>query len=153
MINGEGWHVVPHLGRLGAAIKAFPITKTFEDVFGLPYVRYDLDIFSAGMYAMEFVFMARNPVVKGGRMRVRYSINGGDMNVIDSVGEDYRTEWQCEAWNKGVMTGVHRVLTAVNFKRGSNILRVYPFDPNVVLEKIVIWPFEKKLPYSYLGPE
>ncbi|MBR5968555.1 MAG: glycosyl hydrolase 115 family protein [Lachnospiraceae bacterium] len=153
MINGEGWHAVPHLGRLGAAIKAFPITKTFEDVFGLPYVRYDLDIFSAGMYAMEFVFMARNPVVKGGRMRIRYSINGGDMNVIDSVGEDYRTEWQCEAWNKGVMTGVHRVLTAANFKRGSNILRIYPFDPNVVLEKIVIWPFEKKLPYSYLGPE
>ena len=153
LMNGEGWQVIPHLGRLGDAIKAFPATKTFDDVYGLPYVRYDIDIFNAGSYALEFVFMARNPVIKGGRLRARYSVNGGDMCIIDSIGDDYYTDWKCKVWNEGVMSGVHRVLSAASFKRGVNKLRVFPFDPNVILEKIVIWPFDKKMPYSYLGPE
>ena len=49
------------------------------------------------------------------------------------------------------MTGIHIVTAGAEFVEGKNSIRVYPFDPNAVLERIVIYPANKKLPDSYLG--
>lgn len=151
MVDNRGWRVIKHLGRLGNAIKAYPVNITFDDEECLPYVQYDIDALPAGEYNMEFVFMARNPVVKGGPLRVRYSVNDSAKCVLDTIGPNYFTEWPCGMWNRGVMTGIHTVTAGAEFVEGKNSIRVYPFDPNAVLERIVIYPANKKLPNSYLG--
>ena len=151
LIQGEGWRVIQHLGRLGNAIKAYPITKTFTEEQELPYVQYDMGVEKGGAYTLEFVFMARNPVVKGAPMRAKYSVNHGDMCTLEILGKDYFTEWRCKTWNEGVMTGIHTVETVAAFVPGKNFIRVYPCDPNVILERIVIYPSEVHLPKTYLG--
>lgn len=151
LVQGDGWRVITHLGRLGNAIKAYPINKTFALSQELPYVQYDMGVEKGGAYTIEFVFMARNPVVKGAPMRARYSVNNGDLCTLDILGPDYFTEWRCKNWNEGVMTGVHTVETVAAFVPGKNFIRLYPFDPNVILERIVIYPSEVHLPRTYLG--
>ena len=150
--SGEGWRSLQHLGRLGDAIKAYPVNKTFSSTEELPYVQYDFDVASSGSYTAQFVFMARNPVVKGGPIRIRCSVNGGTPFIVSAIGNNYYTEWMCECWNEGVMTGVHTSEATISLTEGRNSIRVYPFDPNAILERIIMFPKGKVLKKSYLGP-
>ncbi len=151
-VSGEGFKVIPHLGRLGAAIKAYPVNKVFEDEKNLPAAEALINVKETGDYVAEFVFMARNPVVKGDPLRVRYSVNDGDKKVLNTLGEGFFTEWMCSMWGQGVLTGVHPMEVNLNLNEGCNTLKVYPYDPNAVLERIVIRPASLKMPESYLGP-
>ena len=48
---------------------------------------------------------------------------------------------------------IHTAEARFCFEAGVHTLTVSPLEPGVVLEKLVLSPWETALPASYLGPE
>lgn len=142
---------IRRLGRMGDAIKAFPVTVTFEDEEA-PYVRYDFVAETTGEYTAEFSLSPRNPRERGGHIRFLVRMNDGEKQRIETVPPDYFTEWRCNAWNRGVMDNIRTVTCRLPVAKGENSLFFYAKDPGIVLERIVLHPAAQELPQTYLGP-
>lgn len=151
-VEGQGFAVIDRLGRMGAAVKAFPVTKSWVGEKEVPYLKYTFAAACGGEYKAQFYLAPRNPVEKGERMRLVFSVNGGEKKIVDTVPEVYYTEFSCKAWNRGVMNNIRIMEDAVWLHEGVNDLFFYAADPGIVLERIVLYPAETKLPESYLGP-
>ncbi len=151
-IGDEGFEVIAHLGRMGSAIKAFPVTKSWIDIIDAPYLRYTFAAQNAGDYIVRFYLLPRNPVEKGKRMCLSFSVNGECRKVLDTVSNSFHTDCTCEEWNQGVLDNIRVAESVVPVKRGENQLYFYAADPGIVLERIVLYPENTMLPESYLGP-
>ncbi len=151
-VNGEGFAVIRHLGRMGSAVKAFPVTKSWIDEADAPYLRYSFAAENEADYIIRFYLLPRNPVEKGARMRLSFSVNGERRKKLDTVSEAFRADWACEEWSRGVLDNIRIVESVVPVKKGENQLYFYASDPGIVLERIVLYPENAKLPESYLGP-
>ncbi|GFI23505.1 hypothetical protein IMSAGC011_02294 [Lachnospiraceae bacterium] len=151
-IGEEGFAVIAHLGRMGSAVKAFPVTKSWTDTVNAPYLRYTFAAKNTADYNVRFYLLPRNPVEKGARMCLAFSVNGGQKKIIDTVSNSFHTDCTCEEWNCGVLDNIRIVESVVSVNKGENELYFYAADPGIVLERIVLYPQNTKLPESYLGP-
>ncbi len=151
-VGGEGFQVLAHLGRMGAAVKAFPVTKSWRDAKEAPYLRYMFVAQQTADYAVQFYLSARNPVEKGARMCLAFSVNEAPSSVLDTVSDSFHTDGACEEWSRGVLDNIRIVETVVSVKKGENQLYFYAADPGIVLERIILHPANTVLPQSYLGP-
>ncbi len=152
-VDGKGFQAIDYLGREGAAIKAFPAMEYYENPKTAPYVKYTFMAKQTGTYKLDLHILARNPVVKGGRMRFAVSVNDGAPQEVYSVSEQYYTEWFHKEWADGVLNHVRVVTTEVAIREGKNDIYVYAGEPGVILEKLVVYPADTELPESYFGPE
>jgi len=152
-VEGMGWHVVPRLGRDGNAIKAFPITKNWENENNRPYVQYNFVLSQEQEYIVSFYLSPRNPMIKGGTIKSCFSINDNEPELFDTIPVDYYAEWINDEWSYGVTNNIRKVNITVSFSQGLNSLKFYAVDPNVILEKIVIYPENKPLPAMHLAPQ
>lgn len=152
-VDGKGFLTIDYLGREGAAVKAFPTMENYPEVDTAPYVKYCFIAGQTGTYKLDLHVLARNPVVKGGRMRFGVSVNNGALQEVCAVSERYYTEWFDKEWSSGVLNHARLVTTEVAVTEGKNDIYVYAGDPGVILEKLVLYPAETKLPESYFGPE
>lgn len=152
-IDGQGFQVIEHLGREGAAIKAFPSMKSYRKVQNVPYVRYSMLAEEAGTYILQLSLLTRNPSVKGGGMRFAISVNDGKPVEMSAVSANYYTEWFHKEWADGVLNHARNVETEVSLEKGRNDIFVYAGDPGVIIEKIILFEKDRILPISYLGPE
>ena len=85
-------------------------------------------------------------------MRFAFSVNGERRKILDTVSDSFRADCACEEWNRGVLDNIRIVESVVPVKKGENQLYFYASDPGIVLERIVLYPENTKLPESYLGP-
>lgn len=151
-VDGKGFRVVSHLGREGAAVKAFPQTEVWPEAKKASYLRYDLLVGRTGAYCLELYLLARNPAERGGRMRFAVSVNDGAVQELCAVSEQYYTEWFCREWSDGVLRHGRTVKTEVVLHRGENRIYVYAGEPGVAFEKLAVYPADTVWPQSYLGP-
>ena len=149
----EGWRSIKYLGRMGSAIKCYPVTEDFRGNEKAPYVRYDIVTCSAGTYNIEVDVLARNPVVMGDDMFLYISANDGAKQTLNAVVSDYYAAHTCPHWCDGVLDGVRRICGKLKLNEGKNSIYVYAGSPNVSFDKIVLWNESRELPYSYLGPQ
>lgn len=151
-VGDEGFEVIAYLGRMGSAVKAFPVTKSWIDAADAPYLRYTFAAENAADYIIRFYLLPRNPVEKGARMCLAYAINGERRKILDTISDSFHTDCTCEEWNRGVLDNIRVVESVISVKKGENQLYFYAADPGIVLERIVLYPEYTKLPESYLGP-
>jgi len=151
-VGDAGFAVIAHLGRMGSAVKAFPVTKSWIDVPDAPYLRYTFAAENTADYMVQFYLLPRNPVEKGKRMRLAFSINGENRKILDTVSDSFRADCACGEWNRGVLDNIRVIETTVPVQKGENQLYFYAADPGIVLERIVLYPANTRLPESYLGP-
>lgn len=151
-VGDAGFAVIAHLGRMGSAVKAFPVTKSWIDVPDAPYLRYTFAAENMADYMVRFYLLPRNPVEKGKRMRLAFSINGENRKILDIVSDSFRADCACGEWNRGVLDNIRVIETTVPVQKGENQLYFYAADPGIVLERIVLYPANTRLPESYLGP-
>lgn len=151
-VGGEGFAVITHLGRMGSAVKSFPVTKSWTDVVDAPYLRYTFVAENSTDYIIQFYLLPRNPVEKGARMRIAFSINETYRKVLDTISDSFHADCTCEEWNRGVLNNIRVIESVVSVKKGENQLYFYATDPGIVLERIVLYSKNTKLPESYLGP-
>ena len=151
--TGEGgWQVIPRLGRTSDALKAFPVTKNWEGEKERPYVEYSFQAKREGDYLLRFYLAPRNPLVKGGTMRGAFCINEGELRRFDAVNSGYFAEWQNTQWSSGVTSHIRLIEQNVKLKKDVNTLRFYAADPNIILEKIVLYRTDLPLRETYLAP-
>lgn len=149
-VYGSHFEVLPDYGKTDSAVKAYPVTISYENGKGAPYVEYTFVPKKSGVYAFNFYLNPSNPAYKDNKLQFIVEINGKKLlkDVVDSnfaVG-DHQEPWGTDVTNNIRISTVYEVC-----KDGLNVLRLYPVTPNVVLEKIVIHDAEYKLPESYLG--
>lgn len=151
-VGDEGFAVIAHLGRMGSAVKAFPVTKSWTNAVDAPYLKYTFAAENEADYIIRFYLLPRNPVEKGKRMRLAFSVNGGKKKILDTISEAFRADCACEEWNRGVLDNIRVIETAIPVKKGENNLYFYAADPGIALERIVLYSEKMVLPESYLGP-
>lgn len=151
-VNGNGWQVIPRLGRTSDAIKSFPVTKNWEMEKDRPYVEYCFQAKYEGGYLLCFYIAPRNPMIKRGTMRGSFCINDGEIRWFDAVDSEYFAEWQNETWSYGVTNHVRIVKEEVILKKGVNTLKFYAADPNIVLENIVMFREDRPMRVTHLAP-
>lgn len=151
-LDGAEWKLLPDLGRMGPALRSFPIGQEWPQNRAAPFVVYGFRTKQAGDYTIEFHLSSRNPGVKGHPDQLRYSVNTSGIQSLETVSKSFYTEWHHEAWNKGVMNNIRTVSTQAPLCEGDNTLTLYASGPGVILEKIVLYPAGTALPASYMGP-
>lgn len=151
-VDGKGWKEVSRLGRTSDAIKSFPVTVNWEREKERPYVEYSFAAMHEGDYLLRFYTAPRNPMVKGGTVRGAYNVNNCDLQWFDAVESGYFAEWQNETWSYGVTNHIRLIEEKVMLKKGVNTLRFFAADPNIILEKIVLYRMDKPMRNTYLAP-
>jgi len=151
-INGMGWRIVPRLGRTSDAIKSFPVTKNWIQEKKRPYVEYYFIVREAGSYFLSFFLSPRNPGRKGGELKGAYKINDDEIVLFDTVSNDYFTEWHHKEWSYGVTNNIRMIKEKITLKEGLNTLQFYAGDPNIILEKILIYKQDRPVKITYLAP-
>ena len=144
--------MIPRLGRTSDALKAFPVTKNWEGEKERPYVEYSFLARREGDYLLRFYLAPRNPLVKGGTMRGAFCINEEELRCFDAINSGYFAEWQNTQWSSGVTSHIRLIEQNVKLKKDVNTLRFYAADPNIRLEKIVLYRTDLPRRETYLAP-
>lgn len=153
------WVAIDHLSRLDRpALKVLPSTASLLDADGnftaddIPYVEYSFVTDKEGEWDMELWLSCRNPVAIDAKMRYAYSINGDETKVVSTISETYKARY-CREWNKEILDVLRISKTDVKVKNGVNTLKIFGGDPNVIIQKIVLYPKGKMPAKTYTGPK
>ncbi|MGN0505383.1 MAG: glycosyl hydrolase 115 family protein [Lachnospiraceae bacterium] len=147
-----GFAVLEPYGRLGSAIKVFPVTADFYEKENRPYVEYEFVTESEGTYHIQFHMAATTPVVYERKQYIGFSVNEGDVQLVNTVQDETKQFFLSPQWSKEAYDNVKITESKVVCEKGRNRLRFYGMSPAIVLEKIVLWPEGSALLPSYLGP-
>ena len=148
----EGFRIIKHLGRMGDAVKCFPVTKDYRNDPQAPYLRYDVIASEDGIYNIEVDILSRNPVVTGDDMILYVSAGETDKVALNAVEDDFYAGHTCPQWCEGVLDNVRRITSKLELRKGKNSICIQAGSPNVSFDKLILWREEIDLPYSYLGP-
>ncbi len=158
--KNAGWKNVDHLSRLDTpAMKVFPADSRFIDLEtdryisdGAPYMEYKFAAKKAGKYELSMYLSNRNPVAIYAKLRLGVGVNGSEPEVIYTVPKGYKPGMHGSSkWGEEVLAKIRIVNTAITVNEGVNTLRIYGGDPNIILEKLVIYPEGKEPPKTYFG--
>jgi len=149
---GVGWNVIPHLGRSGDSVSAFPTTATSIEpsriLSDAPALQYDLHLFTAGDVRVICYLVPTHPLHTG--RGLRFAI-GFDNQTPKVVTVRAGMEVPSSEWSQNVLNATTLSSTTLNVQAaGSHVLKLYMMDPGVVVDKIVI--DAGGLRPSYLGP-
>lgn len=151
-VEEGGFALLEPYGRLGSAIKVFPVTADFLEKENRPFVEYVFEAASQGNYHIQFHMAATTPVVFERKQYIGFAMNEGAIQIVNTVVEEDKPFFISAQWSKEAHDNVKITECMVVCRQGLNKLRFYGMSPAIVLEKIILWQEGKKLPASYLGP-
>ncbi|MCQ2505599.1 MAG: glycosyl hydrolase 115 family protein [Lachnospiraceae bacterium] len=128
---------INYLGREGKAVKAFPVTKTWN-VENAPRLSYEFVTEADGEYLFKTYLIPRNPVVKGGKMQFGIDIKGEKTHILDAVSANYYTEHHNPEWSMGVLKNLRVVEFSVRLTKGKHEFDFFVLDPGVIVEKFEV---------------
>ncbi len=144
-VNGNGWELIPNLGRTGSAMASYPKEPTQQEISeNNPYLAYDFHSFSSKEAELEFYFSPTLDFRNQGGLEFAYSIDDGEPQVINM---HEQTE---DKWDTSVANNITKVSTMIDLQPGNHTLKVYALETGIVLQKILIKTGEDR--GSYLGP-
>ncbi len=151
------WVAIDHLSKIDTpALKVLPSTCAFlkdEDEFNtadVPYLEYSFITENAGEWEAQIYLSARNPVAIDAKMRLGLSVNDGETAIVSTIPAHYKAR-NCREWNEDVLNVVRSCKAPITTQNGLNKLKIFGGDPNVIVEKIVVYPKGKAPAKTYLG--
>jgi len=152
--GGAAFRLLPGYGRSGSAMKVHPATAAFLPGEDAPALTYRFLAEKAGDYACELWLTPTSPVRPGAAMRC--TLTGPDCvsQIVTCVPADYRPgENSDPRWCAAMVDHIRKVKASIRCEKGLNEITVGALDPNLSLERILIYPEAHRLPKSYLGPQ
>ena len=149
--KGEFKVLAPY-GRSGSAIKAFPATMDFVGEKRRPSVEYRFFAAEAAEYELTFELAPSTPVTFKPEQFLGYSLNGGRIQIVNTVKEPDRPFFLSAQWAQEALGNVKKVTVPVRCAKGENALLFYGMSPGIVLERILLVRKGIEIPKSYLGP-
>lgn len=140
-------------GKSGNAMKVFPTTATFGEHEDKPSLTYRFLIEESGEYIIEVRTAPTNPVVKN--QGIHYTITTKDekQQIVVHVANDFRAGDHGDGrWCDGVLNQVRASYNKVHFGTGMEEITIGAMEAGLVLERILIYPKDKAIKPSYLGP-
>jgi hypothetical protein len=125
------WTVIAGLGRAGDCIELLPAAAEATDAAALEY-----DFVTTRAQPVDVMVYCLPTHALNGRSRLRYSIaiDGGSPVTIDADTREFSAEWSANVvHNASIGTA-----KAVAIGPGRHTLRIHPFDPGLVFDKVVI---------------
>lgn len=151
-VPGGAFYRIGSYGKYGSGMKVAPSTAVFREDGERPALTYRFCIHRPGDYRVELLTAPNNPVELGSAVHLMVE-SGGETRKVELIPPDFRGgENGDPRWCAGVLNHIRIAETRFHFDRGIHTLSISPLEPGVVLEKIVISPWEAQLPQSYLGP-
>ena len=139
-------------GITGCGMKLFPNTCDAMKLGEKPLLDYKVYVPEGGEYEAEFSFAPSTPVSDVLMQAFGVSVNGGDMQTVNTVKDTGRPFHNSPQWAWEVRNNVKRIKCKLTLKKGINTLSYCQLSPNLILERFVIAKDLKKVPESYLGP-
>lgn len=153
--NGAQWKEIKNYGRGLSSLKVFPCTGRFTSAEEAPYVEYTVKTANKGKYTM-LAYLAPSNHVDWNNVTMKYgiSVDGGQMQSVDTISKSYVAgTWRDSLWSNGVKNGIHtKTFNLGELSAGIHKIRIYAMDPEIVLQKFVLYPTGKNLKSSYRGP-
>lgn len=145
------YEIIEGYGRGGSAIKAYPQNVSFS-AGNAPSVTYSFVIRKSGTYIIRLYTSPANPSGADDKLVVAVGSRGRSPEEINMIPEGYAVGDGNDIWGKGVLDNVHTKDIVMELSEGANELTISARSPGFVLEKIVVFPKEEGVPYSYMGP-
>ena len=142
-------------GKFESGMKVFPVTASFSpDDERVPSVTYYLWAEKEGIYRAEIHTSPANPLVYGGILTIGLSCNEGSIGEVVFTDKEYKGgDNACAAWEHAVLIQEHIGESEVFLKEGTNRITLYAREAGIVLERVILYPSDRKTKTSYLGPE
>lgn len=159
-IESAGWRGIDHLSKLDTpAMKVLPSTEAYlnndtDSYFSddVPYLEYTFATENDGECELKLCFSNRNPVSKEAKLRVGLSVNDGEREIIYTAPANYKPGMHGSSeWGREVLERVRNVKTEITVNKGLNKIRIYGGDPNIILERLTVYPKGKQPAKTYLG--
>jgi len=103
-----------------------------------------------GVQTFDFYLNPSNPAYKDNKMQFILEVNGKKI-LKDVVEKTFAVGDNQQPWGNDVTNNIRVSAVYADCCKGLNTMRIYPVTPNIVLEKIVIYPANQIMPDSYLG--
>ena len=147
-----GFRILRPYGRLGSAVKPFPVTIDWTEELERPWLQYDFIVSEAGEYDLTFHMSATTPVTFESRQYIGFSIGDAEPVKINTVREEEKPFFLSRQWEQEAYEAVKIATARISCQKGRNSLRFYAMSPGILLEKLFLCRVGTHLPESYLGP-
>jgi hypothetical protein len=141
--GGYDWMRVPDLGRTLSAMTTLPVET--QPVQGM-HLEYAMHLFDAGKVTVHAIMAPTQKFQPGAGLRFALSFDDETPQVVNMHADESK-----EHWSRTVLDGVAEFTTThAIVAPGAHVLKYWPLDAGVVLEKLVVDAGGMKP--SYLGP-
>jgi len=158
-VPGAAFRVLSGYGRSGGAVKVYPNMAAFAPEADAPSLTYRFLAEKAGGspagrdYTCELWLTPTSPVQPGTPMRCTLTGPDGVKQLLTCVPADYKAgNFNDPRWSQAMLDHIRKVKTTIRCEYGLNEITIGAVDPNLILERILIYPAGHVMPESYLGP-
>ncbi|MDR0322732.1 MAG: glycosyl hydrolase 115 family protein [Treponema sp.] len=138
-------------GRSGAGMKVFPSTANFNETDENPALTYRFYIEETGDYNVELWTTPVNPAQANQTLRFTLEKSGSARQIITTVPADFTAFHSDPRWCQGVLDNIRKSAAQLNFEKGVQEITIGALEAGLILERILIYKKDSKLPVSYLG--
>ena len=148
-----GFKELKGYGRSGYGMKVFPVTQDFGPEEDAPSLTYRFYLEKGGDYNIEVWSAPVNSVQD--KRPLRFAVEaGGVRQTVEVITADFRAGDPGDPrWCQGVLDQVRVTKVKAVLPGGLQTLTLDALEAGLVAERILVFPAEKKLPQSYLGPQ
>ncbi len=140
-------------GKYHSGIRTYPADGGNKNPSDMPSALYTFCLPEEGTYEVTLIQAPGGPVLKDTYCRFGVSVNEGEIFATAAVDDTYKAgENSCRQWCHSVLVHEKRSAFTIQGKKGKNTIRIYGFDPGVVLMRILIRKAEGENPASFFGP-
>ncbi|MBR1440848.1 MAG: hypothetical protein IJ589_06465, partial [Lachnospiraceae bacterium] len=140
-------------GKYHSGLRTYPADDGNKNPADMPNALYSFYLPEEGDYEITLLQAPGGPVLKDTYCRFGVSANEGEIISVAAVDESYRAgENSCREWCHSVLVHEKSGAFTMQGKKGENTLRIYGFDPGVVLMRILIRKENSEKVSSFFGP-
>ena len=148
-----GFKELKGYGRSGYGMKVFPVTQDFGTEEDGPSLTYRFYLEKGGDYNIEGWSAPVNSVQDKRPLRLAVEA-GGVRQTAEVIPADFRAgDPGDKRWCQGVLDQVRVTKVLAALPAGLQTLTLCALEAGLVAERILVYPADKKLPQSYLGPQ
>ncbi len=153
-VGESGYTLIPGCGRSGNGMKVLPCTQSYTSSDEKPEITYGFYLEMAGDYKVEVWTSPSNSLVHGKEVALEIRAGEDMPRKLQILSPSYRGgEPGDRVWSKGVLDHIRVTETILTFEQGLQTLTIGALSSGVMLERILIYPADKELKQSYMGPE
>jgi hypothetical protein len=130
---GNAWTSIQQLGYCDSAL-GFLARPGVGKNNGAAYLEYRFYTYSKGAARITVFTLPTHPVNPQAGMRIALSVDQGGKHVIS-----YETKGRSEQWKQNVLSNHARCVLKYDFSQpGWHTIRVYPLDPGVIIDQLMV---------------